>query len=268
MCNLSSYHHLPAPRVLHFSAFILNIVLVSARLATISSLGSRAACNGEDITLTCNTFATGRLTWVIGPDTDTIVFSLSEDSESLSVTQHDSTGQFSASLTHFSRDQEYSFLGNLTSTLHTRVDSSTTHYPVTIYCNDGINISVPFFIRLASMHCFHYYVLIIKWLVSGPPSSLLNTTTEVVYGVSEYSLRVQWKPHRDDGGVCIDNYTLFLYSDHLILSQTATTDSLELTLTLNYSTNYSIIITASNCAGSSSLSFNIAEGQTKTFCAL
>ena len=90
----------------------------------------------------------------------------------------------------------------------------------------------------------------------------------MVYGVSEYSLRVQWKPPRDDGGVRIDNYTLTLYSGHSILSQTATTDSLELTLTLNYSTNYSITIAASNCAGSSSLSFNIAESETKTFRAL
>ena len=85
--------------------------------------------------------------------------------------------------------------------------------------------------------------------------------------MSEYSLRVQWKPPRDDGGVPIDNYTLSLYSDLSILSQTATTDFLELTLTLNYSTNYSITITASNCAGFSSLSFTIAEGKVNAFCA-
>ena len=151
-------------------AVILHEILVSATsawLATSSSLGSRATCNGEAITLTCNVYGTGRLTWVIGPDNDTIVFSLSEDSESLSVTQHDSTDQFSASLTHFSRDQEYSFFGNLTSTLHTQINSSITHYPVTIFCNDGLTISVPFFIRLASMHCFHYYVLIISGLFQG-----------------------------------------------------------------------------------------------------
>ena len=99
----------------------------------------------------------------------------------------------------------------------------------------------------------------------GSPSPPLNVMSVMVYGVSEYSLRVQWKPPKDDGGVPIDNYTLSLYSDHSILSQTATTDSLELTLTLNYSTNYSIIITASNCAGSSSLSFTTAEGETNTF---
>ena len=147
--------------IILLDAVILYEVLVSATsawLPTISSLGSRAACNGEDITLTCDILRTGRLTWVIGPDNDTIVFSLSEDTESLSGTQHDSTGQFSASLTHFSRDQEYSFLGNLTSTLHTRVDSSTTHYPVTIYCNDGVTLSGPFFTRLASITVFAYYV--------------------------------------------------------------------------------------------------------------
>ena len=156
--------------IILLDAVILHEVLVSATspwLPTISSLGSRAACDGEDITLTCDVLGTGRLTWVIGPDNDTIVFSLSEDSESLSVTQHDSTGQFSASLTHFSRNQVYSFLGNLISTLHTQVDSSITHYPVTIFCNDGVTISAPFFIRLASMHCFHYYVLIISGLFQG-----------------------------------------------------------------------------------------------------
>ena len=152
--------------IILLDAVILHEVLVSATsawLAMSSSLGSRATCNGEAITLTCNVFGTGRLTWVIGPDNDTIVFSLSEDSESLSVTQHDSTDQFFASLTHFSRDQEYSFFGNLTSTLHTRINSSITHYPVTIFCNDGV----------ASMHCFHYYVLIISGLFQGLPHHCL-----------------------------------------------------------------------------------------------
>ena len=138
--------------IILLASFIVFIGLESAALRgpeITSSLRGRAACDGEDITLTCDVLGTGRLTWVIGPDNDTIVFSLSEDSESLSVTQHDSTGQFSASLTHFSRDEEYSFLGNLTSTLHTRVDSSITHYPVTFFCNDGITISVPFHTRLA-----------------------------------------------------------------------------------------------------------------------
>ena len=140
--------------IILLASLIVFIGLESAALrrpVITSSLRGRAACEGEDITLTCDVLGTGRLTWVIGPDNDTIVFSLSEDSESLSVFQHDSTGQFSASLTHFSRDQEYSFLGNLTSTLHTRVNYSITHYPVTIFCNDGITISVPFHIRLAGL---------------------------------------------------------------------------------------------------------------------
>ena len=149
-----------ASDVILLASLIVFICLESSALhepVITSSPVGRATCDGEDITVTCDVLRTGRLTWVIGPDYDTIVSSLSEDSESLSVTQHDSTGQFSASLTHFSRDQVYSFLGNLTSTLHTRVNSSITHYPVTIFCNDGVTISVPFFIRLASMHYFHLY---------------------------------------------------------------------------------------------------------------
>ena len=48
----------------------------------------------------------------------------------------------------------------------------------------------------------------------------------------------------------IDNYTLSLYQEDQTVLQT-TTESLELTLSLYYSTVYSIIITANNCAGSS-----------------
>ena len=48
----------------------------------------------------------------------------------------------------------------------------------------------------------------------------------------------------------IDNYTLSLYQEDQTVVQT-TTESLELPLTLDYSTVYSIIITTNNCAGSS-----------------
>ena len=73
----------------------------------------------------------------------------------------------------------------------------------------------------------------------------------MVYGISQYSLVVGWESPRDDGGVEIDNYTLSLYQEDQTVVQT-TTESLELPLSLDYSTVYSIIITADNCAGSSS----------------
>ena len=106
-----------------------------------SNLAGRAACAGENVTLTCDVLASGSLTWIIGSSDDIIVFELSDDSSL--TTQTDSTGQFIASLIHYSRDQQYFFLGNLTSTLHTRVKPSLTDYPVNVYCNDGITEMIP-----------------------------------------------------------------------------------------------------------------------------
>ncbi|CAI8047560.1 hypothetical protein GBAR_LOCUS26290, partial [Geodia barretti] len=87
--------------------------------------------------------------------------------------------------------------------------------------------------------------------IAESPSPPWNTTSSVVYGISQYSLVVGWESPRDDGGVEIDNYTLSLYQEDQTVVQT-TTESLELPLSLDYSTVYSIIITANNCAGSSS----------------
>ena len=99
-----------------------------------SSLAGRAACAGEDVTLTCAVLGTGRLAWVINSSANTILFNLAENSSL--ITQTDSTGHFTVSLIHYSRDQKISLLGNLTSTLYTRV--SHTHFPITIFCDDGI----------------------------------------------------------------------------------------------------------------------------------
>ncbi|CAI8025872.1 hypothetical protein GBAR_LOCUS14918, partial [Geodia barretti] len=197
------------------------------------SFKARSSCVGEDVTLTCAVPGTGRLTWVIGSSDNTILFNLADDSSL--TTQTDSTGQFTASLTNYSRDQQYSFLGDLTSTLHTRVNPSLTDYPIKILCYNGIsnNISVPSYIKIA-----------------GFPSPPWNLTSSVVYGISRYSLVVGWESPRDDGGVEIDNYTLSLHQEDQTVVQT-TTESLELRLSLDYSTVYSIIITANNCAGTS-----------------
>ena len=83
----------------------------------------------------------------------------------------------------------------------------------------------------------------------------------MVYGISQYSLVVGWESPRDDGGVEIDNYTLSLHQEDQTVVQT-TTESLELPLSLDYSTVYSIIITANNCAGSSyPVSLTSMEGE-------
>ena len=106
-----------------------------------SSLAGRSACAGENVTLTCVVIDTGSLTWVIGSSDNSLVFELSDDSSL--TTQTDSTGQFTASLIHYSRDKDYFFLGNLTSTLDARVNVSLTDYPITVLCNDGITETIP-----------------------------------------------------------------------------------------------------------------------------
>ena len=106
-----------------------------------STLGGRRACIGEEVILTCEVIGTGRLTWVIDTDSNKIVFSLEEDSSSLSSSRHDSTGRFTASLTNFSRNDAYYFLGNLTSKLSVEMSSADDHF--TIGCQDGIATDTP-----------------------------------------------------------------------------------------------------------------------------
>ena len=106
-----------------------------------STLGGRRACIGEEVTLTCEVTGTGRLTWVIDTDSNKIVFSLEANSSSLSGSRHDSTGQFTASLTNFSRNDVYYFLGNLTSKLSVEISSAHVHF--TIGCRDGIVTDTP-----------------------------------------------------------------------------------------------------------------------------
>ena len=116
-----------------------------------SNLTGRAACVGEDVTLTCEVFGTGRLIWVIG---NTIIFILDDSPVYLGATMNDSTGQFSASFTNYTQDEQHHFLGNLTSKLHTTIDPSLSEYPIRIFCHDGLtnNISVPFLIGLAGVY--------------------------------------------------------------------------------------------------------------------
>ena len=68
------------------------------------SLTGRAACVGEDVTLTCEALiGAGRSTWVIGSDNNTIKFSLEDRTVYLGATMR----QFSASLTNYTRDEQY-----------------------------------------------------------------------------------------------------------------------------------------------------------------
>ena len=98
--------------------------------------------------------------------------------------------------------------------------------------------------------------------VPSPPQSIMF---HVSYGIAEYSVRVQWQTPSDDGGVGISNYTLTLSStlssDGGALTIMETSNTEENFHHLNYTTNYSIAVTANNCIGNSySKSLDILEG--------
>lgn len=100
-------------------------------------LGEKPLCIGEDVTFTCTVIGAGRLKWVIGSVNNVIVFGLEENSVSLNNSRQDSSGNFAALLTSYSRSESSSFLGNLTSTLHVHVDAEM-YLPGVIGCENGL----------------------------------------------------------------------------------------------------------------------------------
>ena len=89
---------------------------------------------------------------------------------------------------------------------------------------------------------------------------------QVSHGIAEYSVRVQWQTPSDDGGVGISNYTLTLTSDGGALKIIDTSNTAENFHHLNYTTNYSIAVTANNCVGNSYSTFlDILEGSFNLF---
>ena len=145
-----------------------------------SNLTGRAACVGEDVTLTCEVFGTGRLTLVIGSDDNTIIFIPDDSPVYLGATMR----QFSASLTNYTRDEQHNFLGNLTSELQTKIDPSLSEYPIRIFCHDGLtnNISVTFLIGLAGV-CATLRHIIIYIFVCIYRGSLISTECDISCGV-------------------------------------------------------------------------------------
>ena len=77
-------------------------------------------------------------------------------------------------------------------------------------------------------------------------------------------MRVQWQTPSDDGGVGISNYTLTLtsVSSEGDLARSERTVFNPKILFLNYTTNYSVVVTANNCVGNSSSSILVlSQGQ-------
>ena len=113
------------------------------------------------------------------------------------------------------------------------------------------------------MKIYRQCVLIV---LSEGPSSPLNVTPSVIYGHGEYSLKVQWKTPKFDGGVHIKKYTIVLSNGDDIILEMSTNDTVTDIHDLNYSTNYSFTLIASNCAGNSTIMLTIFEGECKSLC--
>ena len=62
-------------------------------------------------------------------------------------------------------------------------------------------------------------------------------------------MRLQWQYPSDDGGAIIDNYTFKLYHNDALIEILNTSILEYYFVGLNYTTNYSVSISAMNCAG-------------------
>ena len=96
---------------------------------------------------------------------------------------------------------------------------------------------------------------------SEGPSSPLNVTPNVIYGHGEYSVKVQWETPKFDGGVDIKKYTVVLSNGDDVILEMSTNDTVTDIHHLNYSTNYSFTLIASNCAGNSTTMMTIFESE-------
>ena len=81
------------------------------------------------------------------------------------------------------------------------------------------------------------------------PSSPLIHGINVSYGIAVFSVRLQWQYPSDDGGAIIDNYTFKLYQNYALIEILNTSLLEYYVVGLNYTTNYSVNISAMNCAG-------------------
>ena len=221
-------------------------------------------CSREEITFTCHVVEAGFLIWNIG-SVNAIEFSVTSAACPLNSSCSDSTGQFTAFLTDFSRDDEHPSLGNLTSTFHVNVGPLLPDSPIIITCYDGISFSLPSNFSIAGMLYIpwsSYGQCIITVLSEGP--SPLNVTPNIIYGHGEYSLIVQWETPKFDGGVDIKKYTVVLSNGDDVILEMSTNDTVSYIHHLNYSTNYSFTLIASNCAGNSTTMLTIFEGEFNT----
>ena len=177
---------------------------------------------------------------------------------------------FNATLTSFQPITGPGEQGNITSSLTITANSYTTGK--LIYCSNG---------RLSQNESpntlFHiggnYRLILFQKVIINyhdhccfipvpplPPPSITHSIDS--YGITEYSVRVQWQTPSNDGGVGISNYTLTITSDG---GETVIKEIITLTervvVSLNYTTTYSLYVRAKNCVGSSNSTCAITFSQ-------
>ena len=110
-----------------------------------SSLGERqAACAGEKVVFTCAITGSGRLVWTIQPpQSNSIIFNLQDRNVRVGTSKRDATGYFNAVVTNYSRNPNYTFLGDITSNLLVIASPESVVSGRNLTCIDGISATVP-----------------------------------------------------------------------------------------------------------------------------
>ena len=229
-----------------------------------SSLGERqAACAGEGVVFTCVVTGSGRLTWTIKPpQSNSIVFNLQDMNVRVGTRKLDSTGYFNAVVTNYSRDPNFTFLGDITSNLLVNASPESVLSVRNLTCSDGISTTVPSLLLTMAGLLRKYWCIIMLPISVDLPSYPQNVTYNITsYSVDEYSVRVQWEAPIDDGGVGVSSYTITMTTEGIVNASVEMTNATSQVASLQYNKSYMFEIAATNCNGAGQYaSFNISAG--------
>ena len=99
-------------------------------------------------------------------------------------------------------------------------------------------------------------------VLSGLPSPPQNPVTTVHYDTQNTTVVVQWSYPRSDGGAPVDNYTVTLVGPQAVHLSATTSIQPVATFTLAYNKEYTVSISATNCAGTGrTVSPNISQSE-------
>ena len=157
--------------------------------------------------------------------------------------------------------------GNLTSVITIKITNRTVGNHV--YCRNGQiteedppSLVIPDSCKstMDYVHPIYNHNRILYMSIALPFMPLL-TTINVTYNIEKYSTVFKWF-FPGDGEPQVTNYTITLNNENSVVrSVTVGKDIFDYHLYLNYSTNYSVTLYATNCKGSSnSISLTMFEG--------